>query len=180
MRGNVRSLSRMLVGISALMGAASAQNRLESPIDWDAAERARQAVRITTIDALRARVPNSVQLDRIRLPVLLPEPRLISAAPRLRHQETSFTAAFALKGAKLTIAGSGTAIVSPASGAPPFVSIDDAFERTEDGADLSISRFGASYVLRISCAAPADSRCTKSDFLRSVAASLVPIGGKKQ
>lgn len=83
----------------------------------------------------------------------------------------------------MTILGSASSLSVPdwsplgegvAKGAGRYV-----FEKTEDGADMNFTRFGASYVIRISCEDVADKRCNAEQYLRSIAEALVTVGGKE-
>ena len=187
-----RFCTAFVICVGTAFGPAVAQDqviprRVEQPIDWQAVQQAIQTDQSrdsNAINLFRSSVPAGV--DSVNVPVLVPGTGPVRASPRFRGQNNAYAAAYLLNAAKLTILGSSIALALPAddSLAASMQAIGDStepqFEILEDGTDLSFSRFGASYTLRISCSAPDDERCTKDEFLRSVARSLVTIGGKPQ
>lgn len=166
--------------MTSAVGAESAK-RLTNTINWDEANREKeQAQSAGKAEGLRSAKIDK-EADAIALPVLVPsQSGPVRAAPNLQHQVSSYAAVYLLTKAKLTVAGANSRIVGL-----KFPGLDNVegtyqFQPSEDGADLSLSRFGASYTLRLSCQEPEDERCTKPAFLQGVAASLVPIGGKSR
>lgn len=183
-------LAVLFLGLAFLdNGAARAQSaaapeRVMQPVDWSAARIARQADQVRNPEALnqfRSAVPTG--LDSVALPVLVPGTGPVRATPRFRGQETAYTAAYVLRGARLSIFGTvfaiqlseGSAIVPQIRDTP--VGERYTFARSDDGADLDFSRFGAHYTLRLSCERSDDSRCTSETFLQSLADSLIVAGG---
>lgn len=162
-----------------------AQERAPVHIDWVAATQARTASSTTSsAEAVRASVPASAELEKVELPVLLLPQSRTRSTPRVRQQTSSYAAAYTLQGAKLSVVGSNSTLTaqpqSLGSRAGAVAAASGAFDKTEDGADLSFTRFGATYTLRISCAKVTDPRCTDESFLKSVAGELIPVGGKGQ
>lgn len=173
----------------AAAGPASAQSRLPVRVDWAAArqdlQRDRAALRAEN-QQFRAGGALQSELDKVRLPVLIINRGPVRAAPEFRQQGVSYVAAYQLPRATLSILGSATALDLP-SGARSnrtesaydeyiFTGVQD--EEEDDVANLSFSRYGASYVLRLACERPEDQRCREPGFLRSVAAGLANVGGR--
>lgn len=164
--------------VSAAVCQSSVENKL-SVIDWERA----------SSDALKSASPilnafketNSAELSSIKLPVLIGDPTILDSAPRLRGQGTSYVVAYTLPSAKLSILGTSAFISRPEdqSVAQSASGSTRAFDRGDDGTDLSFLRYGASYVLRLSCAEPEDQRCVSDTFLNSIANNLLVVGGKK-
>jgi hypothetical protein len=166
--------------------AANGQSPTEivSTIDWDAAKADSENAKPALKDSLNSfRAANASGLDAIRLPVLVPGVGPVRAGPRLRGQGNSYAAVYLLNAAKLSILGTSAALIPPSPETFERAVTSGSgrvFDRGEDGADLSFSKYGASYVLRLSCAKLDDDRCTKDSFLNSVADSLLVLGGSKQ
>ena len=163
--------------------------RLSQPIDWVQANNVKAQTAQKDGKALalfRSAVPDQNELDKIRLPVLVPGTGPVRAAPRLRHQGVSYVASYALAGAKVSVLGSVSALNAPAESTFAIVLANRqsespaVFETTEDGADLSLQRYGAAYILRISCTRAADERCQWRAFLDSVAKTLIMVGGSQK
>jgi len=176
-----RFVARIIWALVILPVGASAQQvtRQVQSIDWDAAGKARDQDQNrfqTEIKRLRKVVGG--QYDNTQLPVLLPK-SVVRSLPRFVEQGTSYAATYAIGQDKLSILGSATALSAPES---PLAKRQSAqgyvFEKSEDGADLSFSRYGATYTLRLSCHNPASARCTDPAFLTQVANDLVVVGGR--
>ncbi|MHC2618009.1 hypothetical protein ACVIW2_000040 [Bradyrhizobium huanghuaihaiense] len=183
MRVHLRVLGLVAsVGISA---SALAQGIVErgAQIDWNAVRADMESGAAAQHDALRSfRAANTGNLDAINVPVLVPGIGPVRAAPEIKGQKTAYAAVYSLPAATLSVQGSSVSLVPPnpetfaaASGS----SAGRVFDRNDDGADLSFTRYGAAYVLSLSCARPDDERCTNQAFLNGVADSLIPIGGKE-
>lgn len=179
----------ILVAIVAAPIAAQTPARVAAPIEWEAAnaDRARsEQERAAAFRTARAGLPDQQTLDATRLPVLVYAGEVARQAPRMRSQGTSYVALYLLPGAKLAIMGSATALpIAPESGLARQAETYEApssgqFEITEDGADLNLRKYGAAYVLRISCESARDQRCKTPNFLLSIASSLVVVGGRQQ
>jgi hypothetical protein len=165
---------------------AGDSGRVQLPIDWDAARRARETNRERGSATAPALGIDASRLEAIKLPVLVPPSDTMRSAGQVKGQGSAYAASYDLPAAQLSIMGSASALaISPDSTIAPTLGLDTApdeplFEPSDDGADLSFSRYGASYVLRISCANADDPRCTRDTFLRSIANSLIVIGGSPQ
>jgi hypothetical protein len=171
-------------GSCAWMTSAYTQSAVEeeiSAIDWDRATSDAETVSSTVpaLDGFRA--ANSGELASIRLPVLVPNPAAVSANPRLRGQGNSYVVAYSLSGAKLSVLGTSVVLTRPddQSLSQSAQGSNRVFDHSDDGSDLSFLKYGASYVLRLSCANPDDERCSKEAFLNGIADSLVVLGGRK-
>ncbi|WP_363799543.1 hypothetical protein ABU614_05055 [Lysobacter firmicutimachus] len=179
------ALSGAVYGLAILASPATANERVPATIDWPQAQsdiRADEKLEPDTVRLLRSAPPLQRTLDRIALPVLIPEQEDMAAAPALLEQGSAYAADYALDGADLVVLGSASAIAVDA-GAPLSKLLGTGgepyrFESYEYGADLSFVRYGASYVLRLSCDAIDDSRCRDDDFLRAIAGDLVAVGGQ--
>lgn len=135
---------------------------------------------------VRAAEPQGV--DEVVPPVMLLGTGEVRAAPEFRQQVTSYVALYDVGEALLSVMGAAAALV-PGDGDAILPLLTEArltdfvFEPADDGedsdaADLSFTRFGASYVLRLACDLLTDERCQKSEFLERVATSLLVFGGK--
>lgn len=186
-----RKLIIFLTLILSLIGGSNAQNqtsRISQSIDWSAVDRAREEGSqkdAQAINRFRSGVPNYRTLANVRVPVLVVGSGPVRAAPRLQEQTNSYVAFYSLDGANLSVMGTSTSIV-PGVGsalAQQVVSNDQnsgRFEKSEDSSDFDFTRFGANYVLRLSCVKENDKRCTERQFLQQVSNSLIVVGGKKQ
>ena len=174
----------------SVSSSADAQNRASLALDWATSRRDQQrdaAALRSENKTFRAGGTSQVEIAKTRLPVLVINQGPVRAAPEFRQQGTSYVAAYQLPRASLSILGSANALPTPpsaAAGLPPsagdgyvFHGIDDDQEQ-DDVADLSFSRYGASYVLRLACERADDDRCRKPGFLRSVAGGLANVGGR--
>lgn len=160
-------------------GQSPVEERI-SIINWERAESdVKQTLAIPAFKALQER--HEKELSSIRLPVLIPNPAVVESPARLRSQGNSYAAAYALTGANLSVLGTSVFLVRPDDQASSQSATSNArnFDRSDDGSDLSFLKYGASYVLRLSCSNADDERCSKDVFLNSVADSLVVIGGAK-
>jgi hypothetical protein len=107
----------------------------------------------------------------------------VEGVPRFRGQKTSYVAIYTLSKASLSILGSAAALAVPVTSPLATMARRAApdglrFDPSDEGADLNFSRFGAGYTLRLACDQPtADPRCSEERFLRSVADSLIAVGG---
>ncbi|MBP2490882.1 hypothetical protein JOH50_006678 [Rhizobium leguminosarum] len=165
-------------------------------IDWPAAKAAAdESLRSDKqgVDRFRAALPGN--LNDVGVPVLVTGTGPVRATPRLQTQGDSYAALYPLdRNATLSIMGTarGVALSGDAGVSTDladydqgqFAPLDD--DADEGGAsnakeaDFSFTKFGAAYTLRISCADANDERCLKEDFARSVASSLVQVGGRAQ
>lgn len=185
-----RWLMLLLPALGLAATAASAAERVEAAIDWPQAQADIRAAEgpgadsgdRATVAQLRSAPALQQTLDRIALPVLVPDQASVRAAPSLIEQGRAYAADYPLDGADLVVLGAASALVvaedAPIAGllagdAPAYV-----FESYEYGADLSFLRYGASYVLRLACDELDDARCRKDEFLRKIAENLVAVGGR--
>ncbi len=160
-------------------GQSVVQERV-SRINWESAlSDGRQARLTPTLTTFRDR--NEGELSSIRMPVLVASPSVVEAVPRLGGQGNSYAVVYTLPSAKLSILG--TSVYLQRSDGQLFAQASTPgtrqFDSSEDGSDLSFTKYGASYVLRLSCANPSDERCTSERFLNSIANSLIVIGGRQ-
>ena len=148
-----------------------------APIDWERAtsDAERSASIAPALNAFREN--NAAELTSIKLPVLVPNATTVQATPRIRGQGDLYVVAYTLPAAKLSILGTSVFFIRPdeqnyTQSAPGH----RVFDRSDDGSDLSFQKYGASYVLRLSCAKPEDERCAKERFLNTIADSLLVVG----
>jgi hypothetical protein len=175
------SLVGLIWGTSTQLHAQSVAEERIAPIDWERAnaDAARSSDSTAALKAFREQ--NAQALDSIGLPVLMPSALSAEFTPRLRGQGNSYVVVYKLPSAKLSIFGTSVFLTrsddqvfaqSGAGNAPKF-------ERSDDGSDLSFFKYGASYVLRLSCLEQEDERCAKDSFLGGLVNSFVIVGGKK-
>jgi hypothetical protein len=176
----------VIMGVSGPKYPVLAQSAVEekiAPIDWERATS--DADRTTSIapNLNSFRANNSAELAAIKLPVLVPNPnmKVVEGSPRILGQGNSYVAAYTLPSAKLSILGTSVFLTRPddqalAQGPSGTNRI---FDRSADGSDLTFLKYGASYVLRLSCAKREDERCSKDAFLNAVADNLLVVGGTK-
>jgi hypothetical protein len=174
-----------LASAAAAQQQRAAVERRPQPVDWEAARAARAAAEArighapfkATADAYAA------ELDATRLPVLVPAAS--ATAGKLVSQGDSYTFLHAADGADVSVFGTRFAaeVADPTPELARMVggaSDDLQVDLTEEGVDVSLERFGASYVIRVSCDDPDEPRCAGEGFGRELAASLVMIGGSPQ
>lgn len=173
----------------AVASSASAQTRVSVQVDWATArqdlQQDRAAIRAENRQ-FRAGGALQSELDKARLPILIINQGPVRAAPEFRQQGVSYVAAYQLPRATLSILGSATALELPsdvksdlarnAQDEYVFTGVMD--EEEDDVANLSFSRYGVSYVLRLACERSKDQRCREPGFLRSIAAGLANVGGR--
>ncbi len=179
----ISSLSLFIL-MTCIGNQGRAEDRQLATIDWKAAiNAANMATRDDAkgLNSFRAAAANEKELQAVALPVLVPGTGPVRAAPKVRGQNLAYSSSYTLNGARLSILGSATSLVAPkyASAFEKAPDTSSEFEITEDGADLNFTRFGASYVLRISCQRPDDERCTSKEFLGKVRDSLIVVGGNQ-
>lgn len=187
-RISVAVVCALMCGITAAAAQdRTAQGRVTRSIDWQAAnqemQRSRQADS-AGIERFRASVPTGV--NEVRLPVLVLGTGPVRAAPKFGHQTYSYAALYSVDDARVSVLGSMTAL--PVDPGDPLAAMSSRinqvergiFESSELAADFSFQRFGATYTIRITCARENDERCINDSFLRSMAVSLIGIGGNQQ
>lgn len=165
-------------------GLAAAQSPRQSvEIDWATAQKDLAKTLETPQLKTRGGVSNTNSLANIRVPVLAVDKGEVRASPRIRGMGSSYVAAYTVQGAAISLTGTASAATVPAdstlSASVKQSPAGSVFELTEDGADLSFQRYGAGYVLRISCEKGDDERCQKDAFLKKLEQSLILVGGKK-
>lgn len=177
---------RLLAALLALAGPAlplpAAANevlsRTEVAIDWPSAQAEAAAAAPQARATADAFAQAAAGAAGIRLPVLL-LPVEEWGMPRFVHQTQAYAAAYRLEGAQLSVLGWRSAI--EASGALTLHHDVQGYESIGDGADYSLVRHGASYVLRLTCDEPlTDPRCIEPAFLSGAAAALVSAGGSEK
>ncbi|UWU23028.1 hypothetical protein N2601_08810 [Rhizobium sp. CB3060] len=165
-------------------------------IDWDSAKAAAVADAQrdqSGVEKFRAAVPSG--LEKVRVPVLVTGTGPVRAAPQVKAQDTSYAAIYLLdRDATLSIMGTALSIVVTGGDATPadvpdyqagdFTILDDDADAKSASqpmeADYSFFKFGAAYTLRLSCKQQGDKRCLEPDFAKSVASSLVQVGGSPE
>lgn len=173
----------LLTTVFLSTGQAVAEPRKALTIDWVAASAAAERdtkTQNSLLNKLRSGPGNDDELRDIELPVLVAGKGPVRSSPTVRGQRVAYSSSYALNGASVAILGSATVLVHPdlPSAHNAAAGFSPEFEITEDGADLNFNRFGANYILRISCRRADDERCTKPDFLNSLKESLIVIGGQ--
>ncbi|MEM8986997.1 MAG: hypothetical protein AAGC95_09765 [Pseudomonadota bacterium] len=136
------------------------------------------------------RLPNiaAPELDRVRMPVLVPSSIEVLNTVQVFGQPDAYTAiATAAPGVALRISGARKKLVlerppRPSEALkklreerPPLPGMGSKYviTRSESSTDLSFSRFGCGYVISITCDDPdRDARCTEDAFITSLASSM--------
>jgi hypothetical protein len=179
------ALAVILVAPASIAGELNNSPRREaSPIDWASAKSYRGAQALNdprTDQNTRTTFPQQVELDKTHMPVLLVGgTEEVRGSPSFRQQGTSYVGYYKLGGATVSILGSGIVINM---GSPPIYNLDSEsaikFDIAEGVTDLSFERFGATYILRMSCESATDERCLKPEFLTGLSNSLMFVGGKE-
>jgi hypothetical protein len=166
--------------ILALPAQSAGVRRVASQIDWVAAKKNMDAAERS--ERTRSGAVSPSEAKKVRLPILLVDEGEVKAAADFAHQVDSYVAHYRLKDATLAITGLVDPISLKGQRKPrrsPHAATSYQFEITEDASDLSFQRYGAFYNMRISCAIPDDVRCSKSDFLSTLADKLPVAGGNK-
>jgi hypothetical protein len=178
-------VSVVVLFVAPLASAEDSKPREPPKIDWVTAKKAfaedqkREGQEISKVRA------SAVDLGNVNLPVLA----LSAGGPsrgNLSFAElgTSYVINYPYNGANLAIMGSATPLPLDDKSQTGQQFEDAAkqpdssgFEQSEDGADFNLTKFGASYVLRLTCDELDDERCKKPDFLVGIAKQLIVTGG---
>lgn len=144
---------------------------------------------------LRAFAPGQLQrvdprdVARARLPLLIPLTSQTIGTVRLAVRPDAYTAIadlpagamMELLGTRLRVVGGGddgmrrlrSTLRKRATGELPGLRAPFIISRHEEGVDLSFAKFGASYLISISCPDPdGDERCSQDAYIRAVAENL--------
>jgi hypothetical protein len=158
------------------------------PIDWDEVRDAVKNQRL--LQTQRIKMAIAANAPKPSLPMLLPlEPTLLTTAAHVFPRPDSYAASVPLGEITVEVHGERRAVVLPkgdpllkfaqsklqnmVAGREVPVSID----KTEGGFDITFSRFGAAYLVSIECRNPeTDERCTKPDFIRTLAERMALAG----
>jgi hypothetical protein len=126
------------------------------------------------------------KVDSASLPVLLPRNIEHLDEAKIRVSSNVFSASLSNPdlGLSAAIVGKRSFFV-PASGSPQLAPLDDqvrgvpAAIRRSEGAIWSLTweQYGASYLLKLSCDDSVTDKCEDDSYLRSLAESLVFVGG---
>ncbi|MEW8147384.1 MAG: hypothetical protein AB2794_13270 [Candidatus Thiodiazotropha endolucinida] len=173
----------ILIFISSTLNAEqNISPRLNSTIDWDQAYRDHLNVKLSENEAIsKFRSASLQEIDNVTLPVLILKKQSVRSTPKFFGQGRSYVATYSLPKAKLSIIGSATLISLTDDSTYDMYKNTNTFEVTLDGADYSFIKYGASYILRLSCDEPTfDMRCTTPKFLNGLANQLIVAGGKAQ
>ncbi|SDQ33734.1 hypothetical protein [Pseudovibrio sp. Tun.PSC04-5.I4] len=176
------ALAATLMAATASMPALAKNSvqRVPSKIDWSAAKIATKravAQNAVTLNKFVDEAPK--ELKAMELPVLIFGSSAKLATPRFAGQGSAYATYYDLEGAQISILGSHSVL----SGTDDLTlhHKTGAYESIGDGADYNLNRFGAFYTIRITCDQPTeDTRCTKPDYLTSVAQSLIVVNGANQ
>ena len=144
---------------------------------------------LRAVAADRFKSVRAVEVNRARVPLLVPEGGLIGETLKVYAQGESYSAtAEVADGVSMRISGAGRKLVLPDAraarakvaamrsdrktlesvGAPYFIT------RSDSATDLSFAKFGAGYVLSLMCDDPdSDVRCREDDFIVALASNLM-------
>lgn len=124
------------------------------------------------------------ELDKARLPVLLPDDGRMVERMRLFAKENHYVAAYRDDAHSVQITGTRIAQGKlEAKRAPERMkAMSDeegyVYQRTDYGCELSFTRYNVSYNISVECREPeSDERCTGRDYVMQLAESLVYVGG---
>jgi hypothetical protein len=160
--------------------ASAVEERL-AVIDWERAKSDLQVAEPPSAQINQFLKGNDQALKSTRLPVLIPNQNIAELIPKLHSQGSSYLAAYELPGAQLSVMGTSVYLLSRGSlFAQSAPKKGRSFNLTEDGADLSFMKYGAAYVLRLSCSEEGDPRCGSDEFLNRVADNMLLVGGSEQ
>ncbi len=173
---------------------AADEERSAGDISDLSAARAPAAARERTAPGLRSLAPERLrsvapaEVERARIPVLIPAAPEVRDRIRIYGMENVYTASARIDAeAALSISGTCNRVVGgdpdvvaarrrlaerprrlAGTGAAYFIS------RNDFGVDLSFSKFGCGYVMTIECGDPgADPRCAEDDYLTELADSMI-------
>ncbi len=147
----------------------------ESSIDWNAYEAALKKAQPSAGRTRSGGIADAVK--ETQLPVLLATHKDVRAAPDFRTQGTSYNAYYKPDaGIDITVFGWGSRLAADKPQRSAARAAADKFELLDDGADLSFTRFGASYTIRATCTNADDPRCKQRAYLTAFKNSLVPVG----
>lgn len=158
-------------------------NARELPIDWSKAQADRR-VTLQRGEAPRLQRVTPQQLDASHLPVLLPNTGEMRASGLVFPSPHSYAATVNLPDATVEVFGSSRAApLAPAmekdlKGHMKPTASGYLVSDTEYGQEISLNRYGIAYSVMITCKAPrTDDRCTKPEFLTTLADQMVMFGG---
>ncbi len=154
-------------------------------IRWPEAIKMAAAEKRGILAMQRAEIDQTV-IDKLTLPLMLPDDPRIDRAMRVFAQTNTYAATAREEGALIEIVGTRVALAapeqSPLSRARKALTPPGGLrvERTDYGVEISFTRFGAAYNLSILCDDPVtDERCRKDDYAREIAESLVVVIGSR-
>lgn len=128
------------------------------------------------------------EVERVRVPVLIPAADEVRNTVKVYGLENAYTATALLSGgASLSISGTCNRVVGGdpdvaafrkrlAEQAPRLAGANAAYHisRNDFGVDLSFSRFGCGYVMTVECDDPTDDpRCAADDYITGLAQSMI-------
>lgn len=134
------------------------------------------------------------QVDRVTLPVLVPDHHAISSSLRVFGQPNAYMATAEIEpGVLLRIAGSRSHNVigqtrrlrqrmrSLRKTKTPLPVIGSSYiiSRSDSSTDLSFARYGCGYVLSLICDDPDHAMCSGDEFITTLAGSMVALNDKR-
>jgi hypothetical protein len=141
------------------------------------------------VSAERFKTVRAVEVNRARVPLLVPEGDRIGATLKIYAQGDSYSAtADAADGVAMRMSGARKKLVLGDARAArakfsamrqerkTLASVDSSYliTRSESSTDLSFSKFGAGYVLSLICDEPdTDARCLDDEFITGLASNLM-------
>lgn len=141
------------------------------------------------VAADRFKTVRAVEVNKARVPLLVPEGERIASTLKVYAQGDSYSAtAEAADGVSLRMSGAKKKLVLGDARAArtkfsamraerrTLASVDSPYliTRSDSATDLSFAKFGAGYVLSLMCDDPdADARCLEDDFITGLASNLM-------
>jgi hypothetical protein len=158
------------------------------PIDWSELREAVKNQRLLRTASLKMTL--AANAPRPSLPMLLPvEQSIVAAAVHVFPRPDGYATSMRFGDITIEVHGERRALILPkgdplASGIAPKLramiagaDVPLQIDKTEGGFDVTFSRFGAAYLVAIECkSAETDERCTKPDFVKSLAERMALAG----
>jgi len=115
-------------------------------------------------------------VDRTLLPVLIPKPLLTYKSLVFVGEPLQYTASVQDADATIAITGTRIAIDTDADNSQSSTEEIRSILR-EKGAEATVNRFGAAYLITIDCARANDRRCKTADYVTNLLRSVELVGG---
>jgi hypothetical protein len=150
------------------VGAAAASDRVALEVDFEAAETALNEDKLVYSEQVSI-LRGIVGPGTVSVPVVLPMQMALAPSAKFAPLGDSYIATYRVDGVDIGMAGTVSGVAVDMAGQGAFTNVPtDQFRLSDDGAELSWTKFGAAYTLTIACISPTDSRCRSPDYLDEV------------